>query len=279
MGKEEIIRLAHSPDSDDAFMFYGLATGKVDTGNYRFVHELHDIETLNQAALEGRYEVTAISIHAFAYLHDRYSLLNSGASMGEGYGPKIVGRQPKQLQQLTEEAVLVPGDRTSACLALKLALPGVETCVLPFDQIIAAVSDGKAKAGVIIHEGQLFYREHGLHQILDLGVWWNNETGLPLPLGGNVIRKDLGPEKTRRISHLIRESIEFSIQHREEALAYALQYGRGLDAGQGDRFVSMYVNQRTLDYGEDGRRAVQLFLDRGFEAGLIPHRVIVDFVV
>jgi 1,4-dihydroxy-6-naphthoate synthase len=273
------IRVAHSPDSDDAFMFYALAGDLIDTGDLRFVHELQDIETLNRRALDGELEVTAVSIHAYAYLADRYALLPHGASMGEGYGPRLVARQPFVPADLRGRRVAVPGTLTSAYLALRLFLPDVETEVVPFDEIIDHVAAGAADAGVIIHEGQLTYGDAGLHLVADLGAWWADETGgLPLPLGGNVIRRDLGPELIGRASALLRESIAYGLEHRAPAIAHARQYGRGLDESQTDEFVGMYVNSRTLDYGADGRRAVQLFLDRGHEAGIIPHRVQVEFV-
>ena len=274
----ETITVAHSPDSDDAFMFYALATDKIDTGPFEFVHRLQDIETLNRAASTGQYEVSAVSIHAYAYVADKYALLNSGASMGEGYGPKVVSRTPLEPSELRGKRIAVPGLWTSAFLALKLLEADCECPVVPFDEIIDVVKTGSVDAGVIIHEGQLFYRDHDLRQVIDLGRWWLDETGLPLPLGGNVIRRDLGQEKMSRISAFISESIQFSLAHREEALNYALQFGRGLDPLNGDRFVGMYVNERTLDYQDSGRRAVQMFLDRGYEAGWIPHRVQVDFV-
>jgi 1,4-dihydroxy-6-naphthoate synthase len=273
-----VIRVAHSPDSDDAFMFYALATGKLDTGGLEFINELHDIETLNRAAVEGKYEVTAASIHAYAYLHERYALLGSGASMGEGYGPLLVSARPLAISALKGKTVAVPGEWTSAFLALKLCEPGFLTQVVAFDQILPAVENRVVDAGILIHEGQLLYKKHGLHKILDLGQWWNQETGLPLPLGGNLVRRDLGREKIRQIAALLKASIRYALDHREEALNYALQFGRGLDQQQGDRFVSMYVNERTLDYGEDGRKAVRLFLDRGWSQGLIPRQVRVDFV-
>lgn len=274
----QTIRIAHSPDSDDAFMFYALATGKVDPGEFEFVHKLDDIETLNQAALKGKYEVTAISIHAYAYVHKRYALLDAGASMGEGYGPIVISSVRFPADKLARHTVGVPGQRTSAFLALKLFEPDLSHQVMPFDQIIPSVQRGQIDAGLVIHEGQLTYRAEGLHKILDLGEWWMKTTGLPLPLGGNVIRRDLGREKIQRISELISKSIRYALSHREEALAYALQFGRGLSSQQGDQFVSMYVNERTLDCKEDGRQAVQLFLDQGHKAGIIPHRVDVDFV-
>lgn len=276
---QRTIRVAHSPDSDDAFMFYALAAGKIDTGNLHFVHELQDIETLNRRALAGELEVTAVSIHAYAYLSARYVLLPYGASMGEGYGPRLVARESLSTDDLRRARIIVPGTMTSAFLALKLYCPEAETSVVPFDRIIDHVAAGKADAGVLIHEGQLTYQQAGLKLIVDLGEWWARETGgLPLPLGGNVIRRDLGDELTLRVGRLIRESIAWGLDHPEEALAHARQYGRGLDESQTKEFVGMYVNQRTLDYGEDGRRAVQLFLDRGFEAGLIPRRIRVEFL-
>src|SRR5687768_8211415 len=245
-----IIRVAHSPDSDDAFMFYALAEGKIDTGDLEFVHELQDIETLNRRALNGELEVTAVSIHAYAHLADRYALLPHGASMGEGYGPRVVARSPFTLEQLAARRIAVPGTLTSAYLALKLLLPNVDTVVVPFDQIMDHVKSGKSDAGLLIHEGQLTYADEGLHLIIDLGEWWAGETGgLPLPLGGNVIRRDLGDALIRRVSRLLRASIAYGLEHRTAALAHALQYGRGLDEGQADEFVGMYVNQRTLDYG------------------------------
>jgi 1,4-dihydroxy-6-naphthoate synthase len=273
------IRVAHSPDSDDAFMFYALAENLIDTGDLEFVHELQDIETLNRRALAAELEVTAVSIHAYAYLADRYALLPHGASMGEGYGPRLVAREPLSREDLHGRTIAVPGLLTSAYLALRMYLPEAETVVVPFDEIIEHVVDGRSDAGLIIHEGQLTYGDAGLHRIVDIGEWWAGETGgLPLPLGGNVIRRDLGDELIRRVSRLLRESIAYSLEHRAPALAHARQYGRGLDESQTDEFVGMYVNQRTLDYGADGRRAVQLFLDRGHAEGLIPHPVRVEFV-
>jgi len=272
------IHVAHSPDSDDAFMFYALATGKIETGGIEFVHHLDDIESLNLAAMSGKYEVTAVSIHAYAYLADQYALLNSGASMGEGYGPVLVARESFSSDCLEDKLVAVPGEKTSALLALRLYSPGISTRVVRFDEIIPAVIDGKVDAGLVIHEGQLFYERQGLSKILDLGEWWQNETGLPLPLGGNAVRRDLGPEEVQRIAGLIKESIRYALEHREEALEYALDFGRGLTSEEGDRFVGMYVNNRTLDYGAEGREAVQMFLDRGFEAGIVPRRVQADFI-
>lgn len=274
----EVIRIAHSPDSDDAYMFYALAAGKIDTGDLTFTHELEDIETLNRRALAGELEVTAVSIHAFAYLSRRYVLLPHGASMGEGYGPRIVAREPIAEHDLAGLTVAVPGTMTSAFLALRLFQPAVRWEVVPFDRILDHVMAGGADAGVIIHEAQLTYAREGLHLVADLGAWWATQTGnLPLPLGGNVIRRDLGADRIARVSRLLRESIAYGLAHPDEALPYAQRFGRGLDNAETAEFVGMYVNPRTLDYGADGRRAVELFLDRGFEAGLIPERVAVEF--
>ncbi len=274
----QVIRVAHSPDSDDAFMFYALATGKIDTGGLEFVHELQDIETLNRRALAGELEVTAVSIHAYAYLADTYMLLPHGASMGEGYGPRLVAREPLSAEQLRGRTVAVPGTLTSAYLALRLFQPDVQTTVVPFDEIMEHVAAGTSDVGLLIHEGQLTYRDHGLHLIADLGEWWGRENGgLPLPLGGNAIRRDLGPELISRVSAILRESIAYGLENRKAALDHARSYGRGLDEAQTDEFVGMYVNPRTLDYGEDGRRSVRLFLERGHQAGIIPHRVDVQF--
>ena len=272
------IHVAHSPDSDDAFMFYALATGKIDTGGIEFVHELQDIETLNRRALAAELEVTAVSIHAYAYLSDRYMLLPHGASMGEGYGPRLVAREPLTPEQLAGRTVAVPGVLTSAYLALRLFAPGAETVVVPFDEIMERVAAGEHEVGLLIHEGQLTYQDHGLHLIADLGQWWAaSNHGLPLPLGGNAIRRDLGPELISRVSQILRESIAYGLENRKAGLDHARSYGRGLDEAQTDEFVGMYVNQRTLDYGDDGRRAVRLFLERGYQAGIIPHPVDVQF--
>jgi 5,8-dihydroxy-2-naphthoate synthase len=273
------IRVAHSPDSDDAFMFWALAANKIDTGDLRFEHELQDIETLNRRAMAGELDVTAVSIHAYAYLSARYALLPHGASMGEGYGPRIVSQKTLRPGDLAGKRIAVPGTLTSAYLALKMYQPGWEGEVVPFDRIIEHVAEGRADAGLIIHEGQLTFQEAGLHLVADLGEWWAEETGgLPLPLGGNVIRRDLGDDLLLEVSQVLHASIAYGLKHRREALRHARNYGRGLTDAQTDEFVGMYVNQRTLDYGEDGRRAVQLFLDRGFEAGLIPRRIAVSFV-
>jgi 1,4-dihydroxy-6-naphthoate synthase len=275
----KIIHVAHSPDSDDAFMFYALATGKIETGDLEFVHELQDIETLNRRALNAELEVTAASIHAYAFLADQYALLPHGASMGEGYGPRLVAREPLTDQQLRMRTVAVPGLLTSAYLALKLYAPGVQTVVVPFDEILERVTAGEFDVGLLIHEGQLTYQDAGLHLVRDLGEWWGEQNdGLPLPLGGNLIRKDLGAELIQRVSRILRASIAYGLDHRAAAIAHAEAYGRGLDTERTDEFVGMYVNQRTLNYGPDGRQAVQLFLDQGHAAGIIPHRVAVEFV-
>jgi 1,4-dihydroxy-6-naphthoate synthase len=271
------ITVAHSPDSDDAFMFYGLACGAVDTGGLDVGHLLSDIETLNRAAFEGTYEVTAVSFHAYAYLHDRYVLLPHGASMGENYGPIVVAREDGP-PSLAGVRVAVPGLLTSAYLALKLYDRAVETVVMPFDEIQDAVRRGDVAAGLLIHEGQLTYRDDGLRKIVDLGEWWAGRTGgLPLPLGGNVIRRDLGPEMIARVSRLLHASIKHALDNRQQALEYAMQFGRGLDPAKVDRFVGMYVNNLTLGYTDDSRRAVQLFLDEAHEQGIIPSRVPVEF--
>jgi 1,4-dihydroxy-6-naphthoate synthase len=274
------ITVAHSPDSDDAFMHYALARHKIDAGNIEFEHVLQDIQTLNERAAQGQYEVTAISIHAYAYVADKYALLPHGASMGENYGPMVVARENFSHDEIKTKTIAVPGVQTSAYLALKLWAPDVSTHIMPFDEILPAVARGEVEAGLLIHEGQLTYGDEGLHEIVNLGQWWSGETGgLPLPLGGNAIRRDLEPELAKRVSHLLRESIRYALENREESLDYALEFARDMETRRhlADEFVGMYVNGRTLDYGEDGRRSVQLFLDKGFEAGLIPHRVGVVF--
>jgi 5,8-dihydroxy-2-naphthoate synthase len=271
------IRIAHSPDSDDAFMFYGLASGGVDTDGIQVEHLLADIETLNRAAFDGRYEVTAVSFHAYSLLTEKYLLLRHGASMGDRYGPVVVARADGP-QSLDGISVAVPGLLTTACLALRLYAPPVEVRVMPFDKIQEAVIEGRAEAGLLIHEGQLTYASDGLRKIVDLGEWWAERTGgLPLPLGGNVIRRDLGPANITKISRLLHDSIAYGLAHRQEALDYAMKYGRGLDRAKADRFVSMYVNDLTLDYGDRGRAAVQRLMDEAFEAKLIPSKVIVEW--
>jgi 1,4-dihydroxy-6-naphthoate synthase len=272
------IRVAHSPDSDDAFMFYALSQDKVDTGSLRFVHELSDIESLNRRALTGELEVSAVSIHAYAYIADKYALLSSGSSMGDKYGPRLVAKEAMGRGDLKGKTVAVPGEWTTAFLALKLYEPEVEHVVVPFDEIMAFVERGGADVGLLIHEGQLTHQSEGFHLIEDLGEWWYGETNLPLPLGGNVVRRDLGEKTIQEVARLIKASIQYSLDHREEALAYALGYARDLPPELADRFVSMYVNEWTVDYGETGRRAVRTLLSRGYEARIIPHKVEVEFV-
>jgi 1,4-dihydroxy-6-naphthoate synthase len=276
---KRLITVGHSPDPDDAFMFYALAHDKLDTGDLTFRHELQDIETLNRRALRGELEVSAVSIHAYAFLADKYALLPSGCSMGDRYGPMVVAKKPMTVADLATARIAVPGTMTTAFLTLRLLMPKSFTYeVMPFDQILGAVAAGKVDAGLIIHEGQLTFQNQGLHLIVDLGVWWQEKTGLPLPLGGNVVRRDLGPETMRNISRLIKESIRYSLDHRQDALTYALKYGRDLDRGLADKFVGMYVNDWTLDYGPRGRAAVTKLLDEGHRAGVIPHQVPVEFV-
>lgn len=274
------IRIAHSPDSDDAFMFYALTQGILDTSGLVIEHVLADIETLNQAAFRGTYEITALSFHAYAHLADRYRLMPSGASFGDGYGPIVISRQPFDRDALRGRTVAIPGKLTTAALALRLWQPEVETTIVPFDEILPAVAEGKLEAGVIIHEGQLTYMDHGLHAVVDLGAWWQGETGGPLPLGGNGIRADLDPALQARLCRLLTESINYGLDHRGEALDYAIRYARGLedDRERSDRFVGMYVNDWTRGYGEAGRRAVQGLLDRAHAAGLIPKAIQADFV-
>ena len=266
------ITLAHSPDSDDAFMFYGLAGGQVDTEGLVFSHELSDIESLNRRAMAGELDVTAVSFHAYAYLADRYLLLPHGASFGDGYGPVVVSRRKLSREDVASGAVVVasPGRRTTAALALALWTPDVATEEVPFDRIQSGVASGRFDAGLLIHEGQLTFADEGLVEIVDLGRWWKSETGLPLPLGGNVVRRELGSERIGRISRALKRSIEYGLAHRDAALSHALEYARGLDRAQADRFVGMYVNEWTRGYGSEGRRAVQTLLDRGAAAGRIP---------
>ncbi len=278
MSQQEIT-LGHSPDSDDAFMFYALARNKIDTCGYKFKHVLQDIETLNQRAALGELDITAISVHAYAYVHDNYALLTAGGSMGDAYGPTVVARDPMTLDELKQKTIAIPGKMTSAYLALRLCIGEFSFDIVPFDQIIPAVIHEKADAGLIIHEGQLLYDSYGLHKVLDLGEWWNDETeGLPLPLGANVIRKNLGRECISRIAPLMRETIEYSLEHRREALDYALQYARDLPQDSADRFVGMYVNELTLNLGERGREAYRLFMERGYSEGIIPRQVELEFI-
>lgn len=272
------IRVCHSPDSDDAFMFYALATGQINTGDLRYEHELQDIESLNQRALRGELEVTAVSIHAYAYLADRYALLPHGSSMGDRYGPRLVAREALTRDDLRGKRIAIPGPMTTAYLALRLYLGDFVAVPTPFDAIEDAVVAGEVDAGLLIHEGQLTYADRGLMLIADMGEWWFGETGLPLPLGGNVVRKDLGEDLILTLSGHLRASIAHALEHRTEALDHAMQYARGLQRDKADTFVGMYVNEWTLDYGAKGRAAVQLLLDRGYEAGIIPHRTKVEFV-
>jgi len=272
------IHVAHSPDSDDAFMFYALAEGKIDTDGLRYVHELQDIETLNQRARRAELEVTAVSIHAYAYIADRYALLPHGASMGDQYGPRLVARTPMTKTDVKGLRIAVPGPLTSAYLALRLYEPEFTPVWTPFDQIEDVVERGEVDAGLLIHEGQLTFASRGLHLVADMGVWWYGETGLPLPLGGNVVRTDLGEDTIRLVSRHLRESIAYALDHRGAALDHAMRFARGLEKGEADEFVGMYVNDWTLDYGPRGRDAVKLFLKRGVDAGVIPDAVDVTFV-
>jgi 1,4-dihydroxy-6-naphthoate synthase len=273
------ISIAHSPDSDDAFMFYGLATNKIRVPGYRFTHTLSDIETLNRRAQnEAFYDVTAISFHAYPYLQDNYTLMGCGGSVGEGYGPMVVSGKKLKPDDLGKIKVAIPGTLTTAFLALKVFNPDIETEVVPFDEIIPAILAGKYDAGLIIHEGQLTYSSSGLYKVIDLGVWWRETTGLVLPLGGNAIRRSLGPEEHKIISKALRDSIQHALDHREQALEYAMQFARDLDTSLANRFVSMYVNERTLDYGKDGREAIRKLLALGHERGIIPIEPKVDFV-
>lgn len=282
------IQVAHSPDSDDAFMFYALAEGKIDTGELRYEHELCDIETLNQRARHKELDVSAVSIHAYAYIANDYALLSSGSSMGDGYGPRLVARSAPPADRLTGSVtvraaakgkrIAVPGLLTTAYLSLRLWQPDFEVVVLPFDQIEAAVHRGDVELGLLIHEGQLTYADDGLHLWADMGEWWLSETGLPLPLGGNVVRRDLGREVVEQVARDLRDSIVYSLEHRADALAHAAQFNRGISEARTDEFVGMYVNQWTVDYGERGRAAVRLLLERAAEAGIIPTRVDVEFI-
>jgi 1,4-dihydroxy-6-naphthoate synthase len=276
---KRVITVGHSPDPDDAFMFYALAHDKIDTGDLTFRHELQDIETLNRRALKGELDVSAVSIHAYAFLLETYALLPSGCSMGDRYGPMVIARKPMTVRDLSTVRIAVPGTMTTAFLTLRLLLPqGFAYEIIPFDEIISAVASGKFDAGLIIHEGQLTFQNQGLHLIVDLGVWWQEKTGLPLPLGGNVVRRDLGIETMHTISRLIKESICYSLNHRQAALTYALKYARDMDRDLADRFVGMYVNDWTLDYGPRGRAAVAKLLDEAHRARVIPEPVQVEFV-
>ena len=276
--KETHITVAHSPDSDDAFMFYGLASGNVDTGGIVIVQVLSDIETLNRAAFDGKYEVTAVSFHAYAHLVDKYALLPHGASMGDKYGPIVVARQDSGTTGVKGSRIAIPGTLTTAYLTLRIYEPDFEYVVVPFDEIQQAVLAGRADAGLLIHEGQLTYQDEGLRKIVDLGEWWAERTsGLPLPLGGNIIRRDLGPQMIAKVSKLLHDSIAYALSHRPEAVEYALQFGRGLDRAKTDRFVGMYVNDLTLAYGERGRHGLERLMADAYERGLIPQRVPLEF--
>jgi 1,4-dihydroxy-6-naphthoate synthase len=272
------IHVAHSPDSDDAFMFYALATRKIDTRDLNYVHTLSDIETLNKKAMKGEYEVSAISFHAYAYMSDKYALLSCGASMGKNYGPVVISGKPMRAKSLANKVVAIPGTLTSAFLTLRLFEPDVQYKVVPFDKILDEVQKGKYDAGLLIHEGQLTYREMGLHKVIDLGQWWLKQTGLPLPLGGNVIKRDLGQKLMERIGQDIRKSIQYGLDHREEAMSYAVQFSRGLDTQHVDRFIGMYVNDLTLDYGTEGKQAVRKLFQEAYKKKLIPERVSVEFI-
>jgi 1,4-dihydroxy-6-naphthoate synthase len=273
------ITVAHSPDSDDAFMFYGLATNKLNTGNLNFTHVLKDIQTLNEEAFRGTYDVTAISFHAYAYISDAYMLLPHGASIGDNYGPILVSREPAKVEDIAKLKIAVPGTLTSAFLALRILNPDFQYEVVPFDKIIEAVKSGQCDAGLLIHEGQLFYESIGLHKILDLGEWWHEWTGLPLPMGGNAIRRELGSEIIHQVSNCLRESIRYSLANREDALEYAMQFARDMDTALADRFVAMWVNDLTLDYTDRGRAAVQRLLAEGFARGIIPKLPTVEFAI
>ncbi len=275
---KRIITVAHSPDSDDAFMFYGLATNKLETNGLKFEHTLRDIQTLNEDAKNGVFDVTAVSFHAYAYIADKYALLPHGASIGDKYGPILVSKEKRSIDEIPTMKIAVPGELTSAFLALRIYNQDFEYIVVPFDEIIETVQKGKADAGLLIHEGQLFYKQIGLVKVLDLGEWWHEKTGLPLPMGGNVIRRDLGEDLMHKVSGYLHKSIVYSMENREDALAYAMQFARDMPPELADRFVAMWVNDLTLDYGDRGREAVKLLLQEGYEKGIIPHRIDVDFV-
>ena len=278
MTSPSTIHLAHSPDSDDAVMFYARADGQIDTQGLSYVHELQDIETLNGRALRGELDVTAVSIHAYAYLSDRYALLPHGASMGDGYGPMLVAKTPMTREDIAGKRIAVPGMMTSAYLALRLFQPDFVPVVVPFDQIDKTVIAGAVDAGLLIHEGQLTYKDDGLHLIADMGAWWLDKTGLPLPLGGNVIRKDMPRDVQKKVSRHLRASIAYGLDHRKSALDHAMRYARGLDRSKADAFVGMYVNDWTLDYGDRGRAAIRLFLEEGVKSGIITRPVTVEFI-
>ena len=277
MSQPEQIRIGHSPDSDDAFMFYPLANGLIPTDGFEIIQVAEDIESLNRRAVNGELEVTAISVHAYAYVANHYALMPCGASIGDRYGPLVVSKEPMQPEALAGKKIAIPGKMTTAYLTLRLCQPDFDPEVVPFDQILPYVQEGNADAGLIIHEGQLTYSRAGLHKVVDLGEWWYEETGLPLPLGANAIRRDLGAEKIQRITALIKQSIQYSLGHREKGLDYAMNYARDMETELADRFVSMYVNDYTLDYGEKGRAGVRELMERGYTSGVIPHQVNVEF--
>jgi 1,4-dihydroxy-6-naphthoate synthase len=272
------ITVAHSPDSDDAFMFYGLATNKLETEGLKFEHTLKDIQTLNEDAKNGVFDVTAISFHAYAYVSDKYALLPHGASIGDKYGPIVVSKEPRKAEDIGSMKIAVPGELTSAYLALRIFNSKFDHVVVPFDEIIDYVQKGKADAGLLIHEGQLFYKQMGLDKVIDLGEWWHERTGLPLPMGGNAIKRELGEDLMRQVSKHLHRSILYSMENREDALQYAMQFARDMEPGMADRFVAMWVNDLTLDYTDRGREAVKRLLDEGHEVGIIPNKVYVDFV-
>ncbi len=276
--KTRTITVAHSPDSDDAFMFYGLATNKLETDGLKFEHTLKDIQSLNEDAKKGVYDVTAVSFHAYAYVSDKYALLPHGASIGDKYGPILVSKEPRKPEEISDMTIAIPGELTSAFLAMRLYNRKFEYIIVPFDQIIDAVQKGKADAGLLIHEGQLFYKQLGLDKVLDLGEWWHEKTGLPLPMGGNAIRRDLGDDLIKQVSKHLHRSIVYSMDNREDAMAYAMQFARDMPPELADRFVAMWVNDLTLDYGERGKESVRLLLEEGYNHGIIPHRVDIDFV-
>ena len=272
------ITVAHSPDSDDAFMFYGLATNKLETAGLKFEHTLKDIQTLNEDAQNGVFDVTAVSFHAYAYISDKYALLPHGASIGDNYGPILVAKEPREIEEIPGMKIAIPGELTSAFLALRIYNREFEYEIFPFDKIIDAVQEGKVDAGLLIHEGQLFYKQIGLDKILDLGEWWFEKTGLPLPMGGNAIKRDLGEDLMAKVSKHLHKSIMYSLDNREDALAYAMQFARDMPPELADRFVAMWVNKLTLDYGERGREGVRLLLDKGYDMGIIPHKIVINFV-
>ncbi|CAN5445544.1 ABC transporter substrate-binding protein [soil metagenome] len=272
------ITVAHSPDSDDAFMFYGLATNKLETEGLKFEHTLKDIQSLNEDAKNGVFDVTAISFHAYAYVADKYALLPHGASIGDKYGPILVSKEPRDASEISTMKIAIPGELTSAFLALRIYNKDFQYVVYPFDEIIEAVQKGEVDAGLLIHEGQLFYNQMGLYKVLDLGEWWYDKTGLPLPMGGNVIRRDLGKDLMKKVSKYLHESIVYSMDNREDALSYAMQFARDMQPELADRFVAMWVNDLTLDYGDRGREAVKRLLKEGVDKGIIPHKVKIDFV-